>query len=929
MEDVKIKVGVFLMIDSPSTATVSKQTFHVLIIDDAQQTLAPLEESLKNDSNDIILHRIQSETTYQLPLEDKYDVVVLQNETNGLDERTPQNRIVEEFESVETIVIADNRNESPLTGIDELADKVFEVNLDSTAQYQIVATGIREYLLSDRLDPSLGDGSSGLPKNFSESDEAILLIEGNIFVDCTDAAAQFLGYEAPESIRGCHPAELSPPTQPDGQSSKKKVNDVIQVAHSGGYHRFNWVHTRADGREQSVIVSLMPVITEDERVLYCVWREPPTASAAATQSAIKPKLAKSVSGDSTTPRVLVVDKRGESGVAATIERSDVEITAMSVSTCNEAQLVVESRDDIDCVVLSLQLPDTDAKPFIEQLRATDPGLPVMCVDPIERGHNVDPNSKQRVDAALFETLQSDIDGAQEHRDGEWGSGGYQAAFEMLQIPIAFFQHHEITFFNSAFETAVGRDSEVLQEESAIETIVHPDDQRRFTQILADWQQGDDAQIRHDIRLRKPDGTTRHFNISGVAITITGTEGVLVLFWDITDWQQRKQDTEFERVLFRIILDQLIDARTQDELDTGIVEGLVRHGHDLAWIGTYDGTDRTTRAVSGDQDFYATLDSALTVPSDVGEPAMRAAKTGSAQYVGDLEKLLSAEWRDAALEEGYQSSIAVPLSYHDTAYGVLAIYSRDPDPFSERDQRLLTQFADAVAFASHSLHLENALATNTVTEATITIGDDAYYLVDLAHAGAFDEFDDLRVVGSVPNGETAVLQYITAHGSASVLRERLAAHTAVADVSIVAESDPVRMQVTVTDNVPEGRLAGQGIVVRETAINTQEATLSIELPPRATLQSAVETLNPDYENVSTRLSNTDNREVSDWQNRSFEHVDLTDKQLAALQAAYYNGYFERPRKLTATEIADSLGVGHSTFLQHLHRAQEKVFGSYFK
>jgi len=75
--------------------------------------------------------------------------------------------------------------------------------------------------------------------------------------------------------------------------------------------------------------------------------------------------------------------------------------------------------------------------------------------------------------------------------------------------------------------------------------------------------------------------------------------------------------------------------------------------------------------------------------------------------------------------------------------------------------------------------------------------------------------------------------------------------------------------------------------------------------------------------------TPDREMRSRQNRPFERADLTDKQRTALQAAYDNGYFAQPRRSTATEIAASLGVGHSTFLQHLHRAQEKVFESCFE
>lgn len=54
------------------------------------------------------------------------------------------------------------------------------------------------------------------------------------------------------------------------------------------------------------------------------------------------------------------------------------------------------------------------------------------------------------------------------------------------------------------------------------------------------------------------------------------------------------------------------------------------------------------------------------------------------------------------------------------------------------------------------------------------------------------------------------------------------------------------------------------------------------------------------------------------------ADLTEKQATVLHAAYHHGYFERPRKSSATEIADSLGIVHSTFLQHLRTAQQKLF-----
>jgi GAF domain-containing protein len=138
-------------------------------------------------------------------------------------------------------------------------------------------------------------------------------------------------------------------------------------------------------------------------------------------------------------------------------------------------------------------------------------------------------------------------------------------------------------------------------------------------------------------------------------------------------------------LYRIVVDEFVDARTEQELEAGVVEGLARRGHDLAWIGTVDGADINSRAVGGDREFFATLGSALAEPREGAEPFVRAARTGEGQYLGDIETLLSAEWRDAALDAGYRSAIAVPLSYHDVSYGVLAVYSREPDRFGERER----------------------------------------------------------------------------------------------------------------------------------------------------------------------------------------------------------------------------------------------------
>ena len=48
--------------------------------------------------------------------------------------------------------------------------------------------------------------------------------------------------------------------------------------------------------------------------------------------------------------------------------------------------------------------------------------------------------------------------------------------------------------------------------------------------------------------------------------------------------------------------------------------------------------------------------------------------------------------------------------------------------------------------------------------------------------------------------------------------------------------------------------------------------------------------------------------------------LTDKQLEALRTALRMGFFDRPQRATANDVADLLDVSRSTFLHHLRGAE---------
>nr|WP_254862964.1 helix-turn-helix domain-containing protein [Halovivax gelatinilyticus] len=56
--------------------------------------------------------------------------------------------------------------------------------------------------------------------------------------------------------------------------------------------------------------------------------------------------------------------------------------------------------------------------------------------------------------------------------------------------------------------------------------------------------------------------------------------------------------------------------------------------------------------------------------------------------------------------------------------------------------------------------------------------------------------------------------------------------------------------------------------------------------------------------------------------------LTGRQREVLQLAYERGYFERPKRINATELAAELDISQSTVTEHLVTAQRKLFDDIF-
>ncbi len=108
---------------------------------------------------------------------------------------------------------------------------------------------------------------------YEQSADAILLLDGEVFIDCNPATVKMMRCNDKQQLLSLHPAQLSPEIQPDGRNSFEKAQEIAAIAFSRGSYRFEWMHRRSDGEDFWVEVLLTVIPVDGKQILHTVWRE--------------------------------------------------------------------------------------------------------------------------------------------------------------------------------------------------------------------------------------------------------------------------------------------------------------------------------------------------------------------------------------------------------------------------------------------------------------------------------------------------------------------------------------------------------------------------------------------------------------------------------------------------------------------------------
>jgi PAS domain S-box-containing protein len=138
------------------------------------------------------------------------------------------------------------------------------------------------------------------------------------------------------------------------------------------------------------------------------------------------------------------------------------------------------------------------------------------------------------------------------------------------------------------------------------------------------------------------------------------------------------------------------------------------GHVMVWIGlAEDDAGRTVRPVAhaGFDEGYLEGLGVTWADTERGRgPTGTAIRTGITVQCADmLQDPAFAPWREEALKRGYASSLAIPLVTQNQPLGAITIYSRQTDPFTGEELKLLTELASDVSYGLTALRLRAAHA----------------------------------------------------------------------------------------------------------------------------------------------------------------------------------------------------------------------------
>ena len=438
----------------------------------------------------------------------------------------------------------------------------------------------------------------------------------------------------------------------------------------------------------------------------------------------------------------------------------------------------------------------------------------------------------------------------------------------------------------------------------------------------DALEDDFGRFSEQVRVEKADGSIAHCVMRGAA-EFEGPRLVKMYntLTDVTpeyelDWKTRNEAMLFESESDRTAAE---NACTELVADADCV---------AAWVTRTDASSTQSLVVAdGDHEPFVEA----TEVADCVEAIARRAITETADDEGtvdDTEQLVGDEpvrVEDVCIAEidapqvGYLA--ATPIQREGVLYGILTVFRQNP--VTDTFERLLVSLATSLAYRHEVETQRQALRADARVAVTVELGTDHPFAA-VYDRGSVDPDTTLRareLADTIAEQTRYLVSATTPETAPAAVIEAFEQTGVVTDVTVVAnESVACTLTVLVDDESLGARLAPHACTVREIRAVGGAVTATVDAPPQTDVRTVVETIQHVYPEATfgTRVRTDDDP------GEPTGISQLTAKQEEALRTAVVAGFFDRPQRATASDVAELLDVSRSTALHHIRNAERQLF-----
>ena len=369
-----------------------------------------------------------------------------------------------------------------------------------------------------------------------------------------------------------------------------------------------------------------------------------------------------------------------------------------------------------------------------------------------------------------------------------------------------------------------------------------------------------------------------------------------------------------------------ESDTRAELEASVCEELLGTDPvDFVWNGrpqTVD-TDLRPSASAGDGQGY--LDVVDPGATDELCPAQQAAQNRHELNEGQISRIVPEQpWATQALTGRFKSVVAIPMEHDGVLYGVLTVFSREESAFDELYETLLNDVGSLLTTAARTATIRHADAEASTVEVEFTIEDERYQLYQLAAAAdATIQFE--TILETRTDTVEKLLRVI--EGDPEAVFEAARENAKIASVEFFGPEENGQLTVKATKPVLADGVRDHGGRVVEAVGKPSGARVRLTQEADRPIRPVISWVTTQYADLTLEARRTD-RSTAGHTITTPETL-LTDRQYEVLRAAYYGGYYEKPKRVTGEDLAENFGISRPAIYNHLQSAEHSLLETLFE